>query len=176
MSVFRCCPLGRSAAGPDAGEAVLVVPQQGRNRRKCFLIQLLLPTSLLGGKRTTRCPLPVSPEPSACCAPAGGPARAAAPPGSPPGPQSIPAKKVSSRSRWVGSYQARRRSSARSNRYLYCRKGVRFTLSHAQKFIQVRTHTRSWPRQFPTRCRWPGLPSPGGTACAPPGRRGRCRR
>ena len=45
---FPLLPLGWGAAGPDAGEAVLVVPQQGRNRRKCFLIQLPLPVSLLG--------------------------------------------------------------------------------------------------------------------------------
>ena len=45
---FPLLSLGGGAAGPDAGEAVLVVPQQGRDRRKNVLVQMFLPASFLG--------------------------------------------------------------------------------------------------------------------------------
>ena len=45
---FPLLSLGWGAAGPDAGEAVLVVPQQSRDRRKNILVQQFLPVSFLG--------------------------------------------------------------------------------------------------------------------------------
>ena len=172
---FPLLSLWRGTASSDAGEAVLVVPQQGRNRRKRFLIQQPLPASLLGESEQFRCPLPASPGSWAYCAPAGGPARAAAPPGVhlvpvDPGKEGIQTLSVG------GLIPGAVTPSARPPGKFVLEKGVRFTLFLLRNSSRLgRTPVLAAPRS-PVRCRWPGPPDPGGTACAPPGRHGRCRR